>query len=1265
MQVVVAEKPSVARDIAKVLGATVRAEGYFQGAGYAVTWAIGHLVTLPEPHEVNPRWKRWSAEALPMLPTHWPLTVIEKTRAQFDAVARLLNARETESVVCATDAGREGELIFRHIVERSGCTKPVKRLWISSLTPDAIRTGFHNLRDGHEYDALANAAWGRSCADWLVGMNLSRAYTLAFHDTLTVGRVQTPTLAMIVRRAAEIRAFVPEAYREVWVRLPNAPHTFEARYMAQGPERPARKGGATLTTRAARLPADGVLAERVVARAKGAELAVVHLEVGPGRQAAPLLYDLTELQRHANRLFGWSAQHTLDLAQTLYEKHKLISYPRTDSQHLSSDIAKQLPSVVAAIAVPYREHLPASCGEEPLGKRYVDDTRVTDHHAIIPTTTPSKLRAGTDEQRLYDLICRRLLAAYLPDYSFTDTTLWLKNAYAATASALAGEDFFRAHGLVVKDEGHRVLDLRTARRSGPSDNAAQAGLPDLKSGERVPVLDAGSDAKQTTPPRPLDDASLLTAMETAGRSLEDKELSEAMRERGLGTPATRAATIENLLTRGYVVREGKQLNATPKGERLIDVVHERVRSAAMTGDWEYQLKQIERGKAELSTFIAAVESYVREVVAQVAQGGGNTAASAAPVPRPRPSVAAGTAALASTLRDVFGHDTFRPHQQAVCERIARGEHVLLVMPTGAGKSLCYQLPGLLRGGTTLVISPLIALMEDQVQKLKALGLRADRIHSGRDRIDSRAVCRAYLAAELDFLFIAPERLGVEGFPAMLGKRPPTLIAIDEAHCISHWGHDFRPDYRMLKERLPLLGAAPIVALTATATLRVQDDIVAQLGVESAGKPAGKPAARVHRSIHGFRRDNLAIEIAEVPQSARPALVERVLRGKGRLPAIVYASSRKQAETIAVQLGRKLRTRAYHAGMNAEDRDLAQSSFLTGGLDVIVATVAFGMGVDKADVRTVIHMALPGSVEGYYQEIGRAGRDGKDAVALLLHSFQDRRAHEHFIERDYPPETELARIYKQLSDVPRLRNGLDVPRSWDEPQIDRVLHQLWIHGGAVVGAAGGITRGHASWRKPYAEQQVHRQQQLEHIAAYARGTQCRMLQLVQHFGDQADHGKPCGYCDVCDPKAAMALPSRTPNAREAEQLSGILKALETRQPALGELYRGALEAMMSRAEFEAMVAALCAAGYCKLLDDSFERDGKTIEFRRLARGAVWTDRLAPSAETLSAIVQLREAIAPTVEPKARNRKRASKKYAYAKKRKARPKAVRKRKSARGS
>ena len=566
--------------------------------------------------------------------------------------------------------------------------------------------------------------------------------------------------------------------------------------------------------------------------------------------------------------------------------------------------------------------------------------------------------------------------------------------------------------------------------------------------------------------------------------------------------------------------------------------------------------------------------------------------------------------LGGLLWRVFGFERFRPGQEAVCRAAVMGRDLLLVMPTGAGKSLCYQLPAVMRGGTALVISPLIALMEDQAAKLTALGLRVGRIHSGLERSVARQACAEYLRGELQFLFIAPERLRVPGFVEMLAKRPLALIAVDEAHCISQWGHDFRPDYRMLGEHLPRLrggveaqgveaipaneeadGIAPVIALTATATPAVQADIVAQLGM-----------VRPELFIHGFRRENLAIEVVEVPVPERAGAICGLLRDAARRPAIVYATSRKQAERLADELagGARIRAAAYHAGLEAVTREQVQTAFQAGELEVVVATIAFGMGIDKADIRTVIHAGLPGTLEGFYQEIGRAGRDGKESRTYLMHSYADQRTHDFFLSRDYPPVADLHAVCRMLSEEPRTVEELRARSRMEEDAFDKALEKLEIHGGARVDFGGNVTAGGPGWKKTYGVQAQYRAEQIERVLKFTTEQTCRMAALVRHFGDVADAEQTCGKCDVCDPAGAVLKLFRRATAEERGMAVAVVGELRMASyKAAGTLQRSLDPAgRMSRGAWDALLEAMVRARLIAMEDAEYEKDGEVRRYRKV-------------------------------------------------------------------
>lgn len=622
MKLVVAEKPAVARDLARVLGARNKSKGAITGEGWTITWCIGHLVELEEPQAYDKAWKRWSLASLPMIPDAFRLRPAKRTLDQWRIVRDLLQRRDFESVVNACDAGREGELIFRYVHARAKSTLPIERLWISSLTPAAIRAGFDALRPGRAYEGLAAAARCRSEADWLVGLNATRAMTLVSNraGVHSIGRVQTPTLALVVDRELAIRQFVPQPFWEILARVND---TFSAKW--------------TSPTGETRL-AEKALAEALEKRVRAAlPLTVADVKEKETRERPPQLFDLTSLQRTANTRFGFSADRTLTVLQALYERHKAVTYPRTSSRYLSADQKPGLPKLVASFdAHPtYGPHA-ARLGQKPLPvtSRIVDDAKVTDHHAIIPTGKVPTL--SRDEEKIFDLVVRRFLAAFHPDARFHATEIVL-TAGAGEAKKIgrgkdtiatvlpAPPDHFVVRGRVVIDPGWHAVE--------PPRTSIEQVLPAVRVGERLPATLA-TVAGTTKPPPRYTEASLLGAMETAGRRVEDDELRDAMKECGLGTPATRASIIETLIRREYLTRDKKTLVPQDKGVELIERLPvPTLRSAELTGEWEARLQRMARDGHSPDTFMADVRALVTETVtAMQARGPSETGGSADAAP---------------------------------------------------------------------------------------------------------------------------------------------------------------------------------------------------------------------------------------------------------------------------------------------------------------------------------------------------------------------------------------------------------------------------------------------------------------------------------------------------------------------------------------------------------------------------------------------------------------------------------------------------------
>lgn len=587
---VLAEKPSVGREIARVLGCRKNGNGCLSGDKYIVTWALGHLVTLADPEHYGNEYKTWSLETLPMLPKKMDLEVIPQTSKQYHAVKTLLRSSEVSSIIIATDAGREGELVARWILEKAGVRKPVKRLWISSQTDKAIRDGFAHLRDGKEYQNLYQCAQARAEADWLVGLNVTRALTCKFNAQLSAGRVQTPTLAMIVAREKEIKSFRPKPYYTVNADLGNFFVTY----------RDAKKQTAIF---------DKERAEAIVANAKQNEFRVVHIQTTEKQTPPPMLYDLTELQRDANKMYGFSAKQTLSIMQKLYEQHKALTYPRTDSRYLTSDIVPTLTDRLKAVSIgdlaPFAKEVIA--GKKTIAKACINNAKVTDHHAIIPTEQRIDLmRLGNEERRIYLLVVKRFLACFYPAYRYK----------SIRAELLCGKDEFTAVGREITDKGWKRVYGGVYEEEEESLEVEQA-MPVLSRGETFRCKNTQLKEGKTKPPARYTEASLLSAMENPSRFIEDKKMKEYI-SGGLGTPATRADIIEKLFSTFYVERRGKEIVPTSKGEQVIGLAPEDLRQPLLTAKWEQELEAISKGKADKSQFIQEIRDYSKKLVQSVA-----------------------------------------------------------------------------------------------------------------------------------------------------------------------------------------------------------------------------------------------------------------------------------------------------------------------------------------------------------------------------------------------------------------------------------------------------------------------------------------------------------------------------------------------------------------------------------------------------------------------------------------------------------------------
>ena len=618
MIVCIAEKPSVARDIAEVLGAHNKKDGFIEGNGYQVTWTFGHLCTLKEPHEYTPQWKSWSLASLPMIPPRFGIKLINDSgiEKQFKIIESLM--QKADMIINCGDAGQEGELIQRWVMQKAGAKCPVKRLWISSLTEEAIREGFANLKDQSEFQPLYEAGLSRAIGDWTLGMNATRLYTLKYgqnKQVLSIGRVQTPTLALIVKRQQEIENFVPKQYWELKtsyrdtvfsaiVRKSDEELAEEAAAEKENPQLKKKTPAKEDANRGIPPITDQATGEQLLERIKNAPFTITDISSKKGTEAPPRLFDLTSLQVECNKKFGYSADMTLQLIQSLYEK-KVATYPRVDTTFLSDDIYPKCPKILEGLK-DYAVYTAPLAGKPLIkSKKVFDNSKVTDHHAIIPTGVQPRELTNM-EKTVYDLIARRFIAAFYPDCKFSTTTV--------TGEADSIE--FKATGKQILEQGWRVVFTKE-QQDEAKENDEEKTLPAFSKGESGPHYPSLNE-KWTQPPRPYTEATLLRAMETAGKLVENDELRDAMKENGIGRPSTRAAIIETLFKRRYIRKEKKNLIATPTGVELIQLIHEELlKSAELTGIWEKKLREIEKKSYDAATFINELKQMVTEIVYSV------------------------------------------------------------------------------------------------------------------------------------------------------------------------------------------------------------------------------------------------------------------------------------------------------------------------------------------------------------------------------------------------------------------------------------------------------------------------------------------------------------------------------------------------------------------------------------------------------------------------------------------------------------------------
>lgn len=1203
MKLIVCEKPSVARDIARVLGIAPKGAGFFSGhldgEQTVISWCIGHLIGISDPGEMNSQWKAWSLAALPIIPEVWKLKVLPKTKKQFSILKKLLKDTSLKEIVCATDAGREGELIFRLLYQHAKCRAPVKRLWVSSLTDEAIKEGFRNLKDASEYDSLYETAFSRAKADWLVGMNFSRFYSIRLGSNFSVGRVQTPTLKLIVHREDQIERFVEKKYLsivatfsrpesksikskmnngeinnseiynsemrreiepvtdsrenvkaferdqstytgELVVELDNLPEEIrqflpDFLYLIDADKTEKKKSSS-------KFPVEPSIFQYFASRLSNANITINSVSTRKKEERPPYLHDLTELQREANRVFGFSASETLSLSQALYERHKIISYPRTDSRYLTNDLKLKTTTLKAKVVGHYQSVLGSQKLLPSLPSRFFDDGKVKDHHAIIPTGNFSALgRLSPKEGKVFDLICRRFLMGFCESYLSEITSV------TTSASFRGAKDLYLSRGTIVTRKGWKGVSVGSNRPSKIREDEGQTLPSWIKEGLSGLVGVPSNKEKVTPPPKRYTDASLLTAMETAGKLLDDAELAQSLfREKGIGTPATRASIVETLIKREYIERKGKAFYALRKGRALIAAVHPELSSVALTGEWEFALEKIREGSASSEVFDKEIAQLVSRLLVSAPNnlkrpvGFSNAEAISASLSKgvesksyleeshsgvsfthkfkahdaptlkiemPVASMKMAKSAeavslnLATRTKPVFYDYELKTGQKKAIDFLRHGQDVFSVFPTGYGKSLIYQVAGFELEGPTIVVSPLIALMNDQVLSLQKMGVRAVQVsgQSSKDFWDNVVV--RFNQGQIDYLFISPERASRSSVVEELTRAKVGLLVIDEAHCVSTWGSDFRPSYRKLSRLVSSVRPAPICLLSATVRESVFKDVCQNLRLSDV-KLVLEP---------GFSNNN-RIVVRQVELSERISAICQILEQDSNKPAVVYVPTRKIAEELSEKLSFLGVTTFFHAGVSLAQKDLVQQAFLDDKIDIIVATIAFGMGINKPNVRSVIHYTVPMDIDGYAQEIGRAGRDGERSSSILFYERSDRQK----LLRRHSYLNPTSEVIESFISTKKVFSEKFLGKLTQKQQLilskAMSLDLVYKEGKKIVKRVQK-----ANWQKNYDSQNIEKISRLNDMCSYAESVSiCRQVELLRYFfpNQKDSFYRECQNCDLC-------------------------------------------------------------------------------------------------------------------------------------------------------